>query len=87
MYDYDVLQNYPNPASDLTIVKVNIRKNTDLTIEVVNMLGQKVMTVDAGAVKPGMNQVELNVSNLTPGVYFYTVRAGDAKVTKKMIVE
>jgi hypothetical protein len=87
VYDYDILQNYPNPASDLTIVKVNIRHNTNLTIDVVNMLGQKVMTVDAGRVKPGMNQVELNVSDLSPGTYFYTVRAGEASVTKKMLVE
>ena len=76
-----------NPSSDVTTIKVNIRHNTNLTIDVVNMLGQKVMTVDAGRVKPGMNQVELNVSNLTPGIYFYTVKAGEAKVTKKMIVE
>jgi hypothetical protein len=45
------------------------------------------MTVDAGSVKPGMNQVELSVSNLIPGIYFYTVKAGDAEVTKKMMVE
>jgi hypothetical protein len=87
IYDYDVLQNYPNPASETTTIQVNVRKAVDLTVEVVNMVGQKVLTVDAGAVKPGMNQIELNVSNLTSGVYFYTVKAGDVKITKKMIVE
>lgn len=87
IYDYDVMQNYPNPASGITTIEVNIRKAADLTVEVVNMVGQKVMTVDAGAVKPGMKQVKLDVSNLTSGVYFYTVQAGDAKITKKMIVE
>ena len=87
VYDYDVLQNYPNPASEITTVTVNIRKETSFKIDVMNMIGQKVMTVDAGSVKPGMNQVELNVSNLIPGIYFYTVKAGDAEVTKKMMVE
>jgi hypothetical protein len=87
VYDYDVLQNFPNPASDITTIKVNIRKDTDLTIEVVNMMGQKVMTFEGGNVKPGMNQFELNVSTLSPGTYFYTVRAGEASVTKKMLVE
>jgi hypothetical protein len=85
--DYDVLQNYPNPATGLTTVKVNVRKSTSLAIEIVNMIGQKVMTVDAGNAQPGMNQITFDVSNLTNGVYFYTVKAGDASVTKKMIVE
>jgi hypothetical protein len=87
VYDFDVMQNYPNPASGLTTIEINVRTATDLTVEVVNMIGQKVITIHAGKVKPGMNHMELDVSNLTSGVYFYSVNAGDAKVTKKMIVE
>jgi hypothetical protein len=87
IYDYDVLQNYPNPASDVTTIKVNIRKDTELTIDVVNMMGQKVMTLERENIKRGMNQFELNVSTLSPGTYFYTVRASEATVTKKMLVE
>jgi hypothetical protein len=85
--DYDVLQNYPNPATGLTTVNVNIRKATPLTLEVVNMIGQKVLTVDAGTVQPGMNHITFDVSNLTAGVYFYTVKAGEASVSVKMMVE
>ena len=40
-------------------VKLNIRKSTGLMIEVANMMGQTVITVDAGFVKPGMKEVEL----------------------------
>jgi len=87
VYDYDVFQNYPNPASEITVVKLNIRKATGLMIEVANMMGQTVITVDAGLVKPGMKEVELDVSSLNSGLYFYTVKAGDAEVTKKMLVE
>jgi hypothetical protein len=85
--DYDVLQNYPNPASDLTTVNVNIRKTSDLSLEVVNMMGQTVLTVDAGVAQPGMNTITFDVSNLSNGAYFYTVKAGDASVSKKMIIE
>jgi hypothetical protein len=85
--DSDVLQNYPNPATALTTVKVNIRKSTSLTLDVVNMIGQKVFTVDAGNVQPGMSQITFDVTDLTAGVYFFTIKAGDSSVTKKMIVE
>jgi N-acetylmuramoyl-L-alanine amidase CwlA len=85
--DYDVLQNYPNPATDFTTIEVNIRKTTQLKIDVVNMMGQKVLSKDAGTLKPGLNRVDLSVSGLTPGMYFYSVYAGETKVTKKMLIE
>jgi hypothetical protein len=85
--DYDVLQNYPNPATGITTVKVNVRKTTNLTLEVTNMIGQKVLEVEAGTATPGMNKITFDVSNLSSGTYFYTVRAGETSVSKKMIVE
>lgn len=85
--EYDVLQNTPNPASGITTIKVNVRTATNLAIEVVNMIGQKVLTADAGYVLPGMNSITLDAGELTAGVYFYTVKAGEASVTKKMVVE
>jgi hypothetical protein len=85
--DYDVLQNFPNPATGLTTIKVNIRKDTQLTVELLNTIGQKVMTVDAGNVKPGMNSIVLDVSALSPGMYFYKIKTGDTEITKKMMVE
>ncbi|OQX75477.1 MAG: hypothetical protein B6D61_10285, partial [Bacteroidetes bacterium 4484_249] len=70
-----------------TTVQVNIRKAGNLSLEVVNMMGQKVYTVDAGYAKPGMNKIIIDGTKLRPGVYFYTVKAGNAAITKKMIVE
>ncbi len=87
IFDYDVLQNYPNPFNGSTTVKVNVHQTTPLTLEVVNMMGQMVYTVDAGIAQPGMNKITIDGTELSPGIYFYTVRAGEAEITKKMIVE
>ena len=87
VYDYDVSQNYPNPFTGMSTVEVNVRKSAPMSLEVVNMMGQRVFTVDAGVVKPGMNIIEIDATKLTPGVYFYSVKLGEAAVTKKMIVE
>jgi hypothetical protein len=87
IYDYDVLQNYPNPFTGSSTVKVNVRQSAELSLEVINMMGQKVYTVDAGIAKPGMNTITIDGTKLSPGVYFYTVRAGETAITKKMIVE
>ena len=50
-------------------------------------MGQNVFKVNAGVVQPGMNKITIDATELTPGIYFYTVKAGDSSVTKKMIVE
>lgn len=87
IFDYDVAQNFPNPFTRTSVVNVNVRQSTTLTLEVVNMMGQQVYTVDAGVASPGMNEISIDASNLSTGLYFYTVRAGETSITKKMIVE
>ena len=87
IYEYDVSQNYPNPFNSTSVVNVNIKKTTELCLEIVNVMGQNVSKVNAGVVQPGMNKITIDATELTPGIYFYTVKAGDSSVTKKMIVE
>ncbi len=84
---YDVSQNSPNPFRGNSVVNVNIRNAANLSLEVTNMMGQVIYTVDGGFAQPGMNTLTIDGSKLLSGVYFYTVKAGDASVTKKMIVE
>jgi len=85
--DYDVSQNYPNPFNGTSTVKVNVRQATELSLEVVNMIGQVVYTYDAGVAQPGLSTINIDGTKLTSGIYFYTVRAGETAITKKMIVE
>jgi hypothetical protein len=85
--EVDVAQNQPNPFSTTSTVFVNLREASELSMEVTNMMGQVVYRVDAGKATAGLNKLSIDGSQLSNGVYFYTVRAGEAKVTKKMIVE
>ncbi|MFH0895155.1 MAG: T9SS type A sorting domain-containing protein [Bacteroidota bacterium] len=82
-----VTQNYPNPFSNTTTISVNLSKATTLSIDVTNIMGQKIMTINKGNVASGSHNVVIDGSKLTSGVYFYTVRAGENSVTRKMIVE
>lgn len=85
--DYDVSQNYPNPFHVYSEVKINLKKAADLHLYVTNPAGQKVYKTFIKKAKPGMNKLTIDANGLTPGIYFYTVKAGEAFVTKKMIVE
>jgi len=82
-----VSQNYPNPASGQTSVKVNLTNSGELSLDVTNMMGQKVMDFTRGTCSAGNYSFTIDTRGLAPGVYFYTVTFNNEKVTKKMIVE
>jgi len=83
----DISQNYPNPFRGSTEVMVNLKQTGDLYLEVVSITGQKVYETEIMRAKPGLNRLSINSENIKPGIYFYTVKAGNSAVTKKMVVE
>ncbi|MBE9481352.1 MAG: T9SS type A sorting domain-containing protein [Bacteroidetes bacterium] len=82
----NVSQNYPNPFNNTSIVIVRLEKVSQLSLEVFNLTGQKVYETNNGKVQSGSHTITIDASNLSSGVYFYTVFVGDDKITKKMIV-
>ncbi|MBE0648897.1 MAG: T9SS type A sorting domain-containing protein [Bacteroidales bacterium] len=84
---FSVSQNFPNPVVDQTTVKVNLPQAGTLSLEVTNMMGQRVETLSKGSCTAGNYYFTINAKGLTPGVYFYTTTFNHSKVTKKMIVE
>lgn len=81
-----VSQNQPNPFTGTTSIEVSSNTVANVMVEVSNIMGQTVYTINAGTIS-GTKRVELNASDLEAGVYFYTVTVGNESVSKKMIVE
>jgi len=82
-----VSQNYPNPFNGISNIKVNLVKGSDLSLDVFTITGQQVFSKDYGYKGAGTTTLTINGENLTSGVYFYTVTAGESKVTRKLVVE
>jgi len=82
-----VSQNYPNPANGITNIDISLVKASELSIEIVNMMGQVVYSENKGNVTEGKHKFTFNVSDMSSGIYFYTVKAGNSTVTSKMIVQ
>lgn len=74
------LSLYPNPAKD--ILTVSIANVDNATINVINALGQVVLSL-----KNASETNTLNVANLAKGVYFVTVTNGQQKSTQKLVIE
>jgi len=82
-----VLQNFPNPAMDVTRIRVNLVRAADVSLMVSNIAGANVMAIHKGTLSQGNHDLTLDVSALSPGIYFYTVILGSEKVTHKMVVQ
>ncbi|MGM0567322.1 MAG: T9SS type A sorting domain-containing protein [Bacteroidota bacterium] len=83
---HKVSQNFPNPFSSTSEVSVEVTEDAQLSMEVVNLVGQTVQHVDKGFVNAGTHSLEISGTNLETGVYFYNVNINDETITKKMII-
>lgn len=81
-----VSQNYPNPFTENTTIKVDLQYKADLCLVVTNILGQQVASIDKGIVPAGAHYFDIDGRNWDKGIYFYTVKTGNQSVTKKMIL-
>jgi hypothetical protein len=82
-----VSQSVPNPAISTAKFSVTLNEPATVSVSVTNLMGQTVKQLPARTFTAGANNVTIDVSDLTSGVYFYTVEAGKEAITKKMIVK
>jgi hypothetical protein len=83
--------NYPNPFRGKTTIEYVLAEEQEVTIEVYNILGQRVRTLVRGTEKAGLHTLTWRGENRygTPvgsGVYFYRIEAEDFTETRKMVL-
>jgi len=88
-------QNYPNPFNPSTIIRFEIPqdasgKTREVSLKVYDVLGNEIATLVDEYKTAGYYEVEFQPTvdghQLTSGIYFYQLRAGDVLETKKMIL-
>lgn len=83
---YLLEQNYPNPFNPTTTIGFGIQNKSNVKIVVLNSIGEEVAVVLNEEREPGFHEVEFNAANLSSGVYFYLLKAGEFIEVKKMIL-
>jgi hypothetical protein len=77
---------YPNPSRGQTTIKYQLPRASNVQLQVYNIAGQLVQTIDEGQRPAGYHQVRLNGNAMSNGIYFYRLQAGEFSATRKMIV-
>jgi hypothetical protein len=77
---------YPNPFSNSTTVEFSLTQPEKISIDVYNLLGEKVTSVAEATYGIGSHTATINADNLSQGVYYMTAIIGGQKLTKKLSV-
>ncbi len=83
---YLLSQNYPNPFNPSANIKFTMPKEGYVTLKVYNMIGSEVKTLVEGNHKAGAYDIYFDGSELSSGVYFYTLKTDEFTATRKMIL-
>ena len=86
--DFLLQQNYPNPFNPSTSIQYTISSTQFVTLKVYDLLGREVATLVNEEKPAGLYNAQFTMNNvqLSSGIYFYKLQAGDFIETKKMIL-
>ncbi|AFN75321.1 xylanase [Melioribacter roseus P3M-2] len=84
--DFYLSNNYPNPFNPSTRINYSLSKSVNVSLKVYDVLGREVRTLVQGAQNPGSYTVIFDASDLSSGIYFYRLEAGNFSETKQMLL-
>ena len=86
--DFQLEQNYPNPFNPSTKIKFFLKESGKVSLDVYNVLGQKVDEMINEELSSGFHDAEFNANNLSSGIYIYRLNVkGKFTSVRKMILE
>ncbi|MEX0679818.1 MAG: T9SS type A sorting domain-containing protein [Balneolales bacterium] len=83
---FELVGNYPNPFNPTTSIRFNLDQTENVRLEVYDILGRPVASMDYGVMNTGTHNVSFDGSGLSSGMYLYTITAGQEMATGKMML-
>jgi hypothetical protein len=84
---FSLYTNYPNPFNPTTTIAFDVPKQTTVTLEVYNTLGQRVAAlISRQSYSPGSYEVSFGASGLASGMYIYRMVTPEFHAIKKMLL-
>jgi hypothetical protein len=83
VYDNTLAEIFPNPVTNYAMINITLPEASDVTISLVNSVGQQVAVNQYGS-QFGEFQLEYDMSDLSAGIYFFHIQAGNKFFSQKI---
>lgn len=83
---YSLEQNYPNPFNPSTVISYQLSEVSNVQLKVYDIIGREIAMLVNEEKLPGRYNVRFDATNLSSGVYFYKLTAGNFVETKKLVL-
>jgi len=88
---FELKQNYPNPFNPETEIEYHLQRSVHVTLEVYNLLGQKVRTLVDEYQRSGLYSADWDGTNdqgnaVSSGIYFCRLLVDESSQTKRMVL-
>lgn len=84
--EFKLEQNFPNPFNPKTLISYSVAENSFISLKVYDFLGKEITELVSEIKEPGNYSVSFEASQLSSGIFFYTLKSKGYTLTKKMIL-
>jgi hypothetical protein len=77
---------FPNPAKNDVNVDLYLEKESEMSLQLVNQIGQIVLTLPSRKYESGRQTLLLNTTSLPSGIYFYRCEAARQSLQGKILI-
>lgn len=82
-----IYSSFPNPTRHITHIVYQLQYDSHVRVDLYNFLGQHIKLLLETDVKRGPHSFDLDVSDLSPGLYFYEINTGAETQLAKLVVQ
>jgi hypothetical protein len=83
---FELDQNFPNPFNPTTSISFNLPMDSDVKLNVFNVLGEEVAELLNENITAGYHSINFNASELNSGIYFYKLETNNFTQIRKMML-
>ena len=84
--EYSLGNAYPNPFNPATTMKFGLPVNGEVTIQVYDLQGRKLVTLVDNTMKAGYHTVIWDANRYSSGIYFVMIESSNMMVTQKLVL-
>ncbi|MBI1932431.1 MAG: T9SS type A sorting domain-containing protein [Ignavibacteriales bacterium] len=85
-FKFSLSQNYPNPFNPTTTISYQLPEKSIVTLKVYDILGREIAELVNETKDAGNHEATFDASNLSSGIYYYQIKAGDFVQSKKILL-